>query len=457
VKEGEYAFMPAILRVKPEEIDTVEKRGRFTVGVIGCGQKGILYAMAFADAGFKVKCVDADQSVVKRVTKGKNLFSERDMENKLKSYVRTGQILATNDFKSAVSQSDIIVLTATAKIDSKKNPDYSEVESNCKQIGSSLRRDTLFIYCGTSGFGFTESVIKETLENASGLKTGEGFGIVYNPLQISDGQTIPLIANRELRIAGFDKTSLDAASTVLGWLTKNGVRTILDVKAMELAVLFAATKKEVENALANELAVLCESAGTDYFKILKLLTSNERMPPPTITEEEGENETYLLLENAENLNTKLRLSKLAKQTNEEAVWHAINLTQNTLRSCGKTFRRSRIAVVGSAKTGTATVIFVKMLEAKGAKVSLYDPFLAKTEPTDAMFSLKRSLDEAVEGTDCIVLFVGQDQYKRLNFKKLRTIMRTPAAIVDLIGLDSPQEVEKEGFTYRGFGRGFIQK
>ena len=63
--------MPAVLNLKPEELDTIEKRSKYTVSVIGCGQKGIIYANAFADAGYKVICTDADPSVIKKVAKGK--------------------------------------------------------------------------------------------------------------------------------------------------------------------------------------------------------------------------------------------------------------------------------------------------------------------------------------------------------------------------------------------------
>jgi len=449
--------MPAILHIRPEAIDTVEKRGKYTVCVIGCGQKGIAYAVSFAEAGFKVRCVDADQSVVRRLAKGKTAFTNHEVENRVKGLVRTGQIVPTSDLKSAVSLSDIVVMTITAKIDEKKNPDYSEVESNSKQVGAVLRPGTLFIYSGLSGFGFTESIIKEILENTSGLKTGDGLGLVYSPLQFSNGQEIQLIAGQELRVAGLDKISLNAASAVLEAMTGRRPKTTIDIKAAELAVLFAAARKDSEIALANELAVLCESAGSDYFRVLRLLGSEEPILPPIISEEESQNEAYILLENAENLNAKLRLSKLSRQINEEAFLHGISLTQDTLRSCGKTFRRSRVAVLGSAKAGKGADVFVRMLEARGAKVSFYDPLLAKTEPSETILGLKRSLNEAAEGADCLVLFVGQDQFKRLNLKKLRAVMRTPAAIVDLVGLDDPREVEKEGFIYRGFGRGIEKK
>ena len=145
------------------------------------------------------------------------------------------------------------------------------------------------------------------------------------------------------------------------------------MKTAEIATLFAVAKQDANTALANELAVFCESANIDYFEVLKLLDFNDPSFWPTTVEEENKNEAYLLLESAENLNVKLRLPTLARQINEDMVKHAVNLTQDALRSCNKTLRRARIAVLGTVNPSTATVVFVKMLELKGAKVSLYDP------------------------------------------------------------------------------------
>jgi nucleotide sugar dehydrogenase len=446
--------MPTILHLKPEEIDTNEKRGKYTVSVIGCEQKGVLYAIAFAEAGFKIICTDADQTLVKSLAKGKNPFSDRETESKLKSFLRRGQLSVTSELKNAVSQSDIIIMTLTAKIDDKKHPDYSEVENTCKQAGAALRQGALFIYGGVAGVGFTEGVIKETLENTSGLRMGEDFGLVYNPIQFLDQQLCASIASQELKVAAIDRTSLDAATTVLGTITKNGVKQILDVKTAEAALLFTIARQDANLALANELAGFCESAGIDYFKTLKLVDACDSSFSPTVAAEE--NNTYLLIESAENLNAKLRLPALARKINEDMVRHAVNLTQASLRSCGKTLRRARVAVLGSAKTET-TMLFVGMLEKKGAKTRLYDPLLSKSEQSSMARVVRRNLKEAVEGADCIVLLTKQNQFKRLNLKKLRAAMKMPAAIVDLAGTIEPQKVERQGFTFSCQGRGVEKK
>jgi UDP-N-acetyl-D-mannosaminuronate dehydrogenase len=113
-------------------------------------------------------------------------------------------------------------------------------------------------------------------------------------------------------------------------------------------------------------------------------------------------------------------------------------------------------VLGVANPEIATTIFVKMLEKRGAKVSLYDPLLSKTDLSNVA-RVKRSLKEAVEGTDCIVMLTEQDRFKRLNLKKLRALMRMPAAIVDLTGAIEREKVEHSGFKYSGLGRGVEKK
>jgi UDP-N-acetyl-D-mannosaminuronate dehydrogenase len=176
---------------------------------------------------------------------------------------------------------------------------------------------------------------------------------------------------------------------------------------------------------------------------------------PTTVEEQNKNDTYLLLESAENINAKLRLLALSRQINEDMIKHALNLTQDALRSCAKTLRRARVAVLGTISPNTATGIFAKMLQSKGAKISLFDP-ASKRESLD-LDVLKNSLNEAAASADCIVILTGEEQFTHLNFKRLKVLTRTPSVIVDLAGAYKPKTVEAEGFIYRGLGRGIEQK
>lgn len=451
--------LPAVLQLKAEEVDTPEKRGKYTVSVIGCGLRGILYAEAFAEAGFSVICADTDQSLIKRLSKGNmKLANHEETETKLKGYVRKGQLTATSDLKTAASKSDIIIITVSAKIDPKKNPDYSEVENVCKQIGATLPKGCLLVYGGVAGFGFVEGVVKEIIENTSGLKVREDFGLAYNPLQNPTGLGNRHIGDQELRVAATDNSSLNSACLIFETIAKKGVKRISDMKIAELTALFASAKRDANLALTNELAVFCENAGVDYIETLKLSNDYtcEMIYLPTIAEENERTEAYLLLDSAENSNSKLRVTSLARQVNEEMIKHAVNLIQSTLRSCGKTLRRARIALLGTAMRETAAAAFTEMLAAKGAKITLYDPEGAEAGEAGEHL-VKKTLIETVEGADCIVILIEQDQFKHLNLKKLRALMRPPAALIDLAGVVEPSRAESEGFAYRGLGRGAMKK
>ena len=441
--------MPSVLRLEAKDVDTVEKRSKYSVAVVGCGHKGIFYANAFADAGFNVLCTDSDASVVKRVAKGKTAFVNPEAQAKLKSHIASEKIDVTSELKKAVSKSDIVVVAMTTRIDSQKNNDCTGVANTCKLVGSALHSGALVVYGGIAALGFMEGTLKEALENASGLKAGKDFALTYSPIL----NTAVAPSDLELKVAATDEVSLKTATTILGTLTKN-IKEVRDLKTAEAAALFAVAKQDTTTALANELAVFCEKASIDYFKVLDALNLNIPEFYPTIAEEENKNQTCLLMDAADNINAKLRLTGLARQINEDMVRHAANLTCEGLKSCGKSLRRSKVAVLGPVNPESGLGLFVKMLEQKGATVTQYNPNAKKdTESED----VKTSINEAVEGADCIVLLSGSEQFNHVNLKKLKALVKSPAVIVDLAGKFDPAQIDTEGFIYTGLGKGTDQK
>lgn len=445
------------LTIKKEDIDTPEKRRKYSVGIVGCGRNAIFYACSFADVGFKVICVDADQALVNSLLRGKLPFLKRETELKLKNYVKMGILSATTEVQKAVSPSDFIIITTPVKINEKKKPDYSEIESVCKKIGPSLRRGSLVIVASILGVGVTEGLIKEVLENTSGFKVGVDFGLAYSPIPTSE-----MLIDQSKIVTALDNKSLDAASLVLETATKGVVKKIGNVKVAEAKTLFEAVQLDVNGALAAEFALFCEKAGVDYLEIYHLTKACgcSELLLPTFSADKVNMEPYLFLENVENFDLKLRIPAIAREINEEVIKHVINLAKDALKSCGKTLRRARIALLGISQTSNAksppktmAKELIKTLEARGAKVNIYDPYLSGEELAGMQHYFKKNLTETLEATDCILLLTGHDQFRHLNLKKIKLMMKMPAAIVDLEGIVEPYKIEKEGFVYRGFGRG----
>jgi nucleotide sugar dehydrogenase len=445
--------LPAVLPLKPQDVDSPQKRAQFTVCVVGCGVEGSFYVLAFADAGFKVFCTDADQSVVKRLSKGNLQLKDRQQETKLKTFLRKEQVVATSDLSAAVSASDIIFLTVSPRVDEKRIVQTSEVGAACKQVGAALHRGSLVIYSGAAGIGFTEGTIKETIENTSGLESGEGFGLAYQPQLATNTPTG--LGEQEVIVAANDKYSQNAAYAVFGCVAKTVVKAS-NVRLAEAAALFLAAKRDADLALGNELAVLCENAELDYIEALNLL-GNKNIEPNVATSANAK-ETFLLLENAESLNVKLKIPALARQINEEMVKRAVNLIQETTRVGGGTLRRARVALLGDSESPDGELLS-QLLETKGAKVSRYNPNSSgnKSENNNSEPTIKKTLNEAVEGANCVVLFSAQETLRQLNLKKLHALMKSPASLVDLAGFMDSQKVEAEGFIYRGLGRGVHKK
>jgi UDP-N-acetyl-D-mannosaminuronic acid dehydrogenase len=452
----------SMLRIKPEDVDSVEKRKRYTVSVVSCKQIGILHACLFAEAGFKVICVDFDQHIVNSITKGKAPFLGPEIEFVLKNHVKSGDLKATNDMKKAVAQSDITVIATSVKIGSKGKPNYFDIENACRRVGPGLHRGSLVIIVGAVGPGIVEGLVKETLENTSGFKVGVGLGLAFSPTQVFNGQTLERLQNSKRIVAAMDKASLNAASTVLRITVKDEVVEANDVKTVETAALFEAVHDDVNLALANELAVFCEKIGVDYFEAKRLMEAGTGacLASPLIASGKFRKEPYVLLEEAENLNVKLRTPTVARETNEEMLKHAISLIIQALRSCGKPLRRAKISLLGVSQIpnlkyppGASVKRLVKKLAAKGTKVIVYDPYFSSKELMEMGYPTQKTLTKALEGADCVVILTGHERLKRLNLKRLKVTAKMPVAIVDFGCTLKPDKVEKEGFIYRGLGRG----
>jgi nucleotide sugar dehydrogenase len=455
-----------ILHIKPEEINTAEKRMKYAISIIGCGQIGVLHAYLFAEAGFRVICVDADQTRVNSIIRGKMPLLKREIELKVKNHVKTGLLSAVTDFKSAVSQSDVIAITVPVEIDAKRKIKYSSLENACKHVGASLRSGSLVIVISTVGVGVTQGLVKELLENTSGFKAGADFGLAYSPIRVLRGQPMETFVDQERIIAAADRDSLNTASSILENITKKAVKKTENIKAAEAIALFNAVQQDINVALASEFAVFCEKTGIDYLEARKLVENGvySTLSLPGLTYDNIRVEPYLLSENSEDLNLKLRVPSVAREVNDLMIKHAVNLTKDALLNCGKTLRRAKISLLGisqipNTKSSPKKSVkeLAKLLGAKGAKVGLYDPYFMSDELSETQYSIKKNLSEALESADCILILTSHDQFKRLNLKKLKVVMRMPAAIVDFEGVVEPDEVEKEGFIFRGFGRGVWTK
>ncbi len=454
------------MKFKEKNLDTLEEREKCQVTVIGCGRMGLPTACLFSDAGFKVTCLDINPYVVNRINKGMTPFVEPGLSALLKENLRKGRIRATTEAKEAIPESDFVVFMVDTPIDKKKRSDYTNLEESCREVGLNLRPGTLVIVQSTVGPSVTQTLVKEGLETSSGLKAGVDFGLAYSPIRASVGRVLRDIPTYARIVAAIDRQSLIAAEAILKTIVKGELVEVDDIKTAEATKLFENIYRDVNLALANEFAAFCEKAGIDYVAAQKAANTQPycHLLKPGIVSGHIPKDPYLLISEAENLNVKLKMTNMARRTNDETVKHAYNLVKDAIHSCEKPVKRSGVAVLGVSyhpnvkeTKGTLVTELVRLLRRRGAKVTVFDPYYSHNELKELGFPAGRTLARTVEGADCLLIAVGHNKFRRIGLGRIQVLMKKPAAVVDLAHVISPQRAEKEGFIYRGLGRGVWSK
>jgi UDP-N-acetyl-D-mannosaminuronate dehydrogenase len=122
---------------------------------------------------------------------------------------------------------------------------------------------------------------------------------------------------------------------------------------------------------------------------------------------------------------------------------------DTLKRCGKGLKRARILILGvsfkanvkDANNSTAGALG-GLLKKRGARVTVWDPFFKASELEALGFKASPSLDEALEGADCVVVSVGHDQFRQQKQKILSGFSKKGIfAVVDCSGSNifSPED------------------
>ena len=451
--------MPEAMMLRRRDIDTPEKREKYTVCILGCGQTGLKQACLFAKAGFKVVYADTDHRIFNQTEKSGISSAGRKLNTLLNNQIKHDRLKVENDIRKAASASDIVILSVPTAISKRKSPGYSYIMKACKEAGLSLRSGSLFIFTSRIGPGVTERLVKESLEKASGLEAGKDFGLAYSPLSARILQG----GSKNRRVVGaINEQSLKTACVVLSAVTDGEIVEMRDIKTAETVKLLEKVYETVNIALANELAGFCEEAGIDFMEARKAASGNphSHLSFPQLVGCSAMAEPHLLNDEAEALNKRLSMLALAGRVNEGMIGHTVRLVKDALRACGKNLRRAKISVFGASSRqntreteGSLAKNLVDALKRRGGRVGVYDSLFSYKELVEMGYQAERTLAKAVEKSDCLVIAVGHKRFRRLNLRRIQFLMKKPAAIVDMGRVINPDKAEKEGFVYRGVGRG----
>lgn len=444
-----------------QEVANAIKNGRLKVCVIGLGRIGLPTAAVFADAGANVVGVDIDARVVKQVNSGTSIYEDEpglfDLVNKT---VNKGKLKATLDVASAVSESNFIIVCVPTPVDENKVPDYSAMTDACQKITRSLKRGSIVIVESTVGPGTMEKLVVPLLEE-SGLKVGEDFGVANCPERADPGQILHSLKTVPRIVGGINKQTVETVSALYESALGVEILKLSSLKTANAVKLTENIFRDVNIALMNELAILYEKLNIDIVEVINACATKwnfiPHYPGPGVGGPCLPANPYYLIYEGIKVGYIPYLIRMAREVNDRMPEHVITLITEALNDVKKFVNGSRIAILGvSYKPNVHDLQMTPIkrvyqdLKVMGAVITIYDPIFKGEE----VFGLKatKTLNEAVERADCILIGTDHGEFKNLDLANLAKLANMPSALVDTRNVATPSEVKRYGFSYRGIGR-----
>jgi len=391
-----------------------------TIVVIGTGYVGLPAALMWAKAGQSVIGVDINENVVRAINEGSMRLNEAEVQELLDDPGVRKNLVAQGN----VSAGDVFVIAVPTPVDPlKKVCDMSSVLSAIEAMAPHLRSGNLVIVESTIPPNATRGVIKPLIEKLTGLRVPQDILLAHCPERILPGDVFREIVDNDRLVGGVDERSTEAAADAYAVFVKGELIRTDDVSA-ELSKLMENTYRDVNIALANEFAQLCELLGADARKVIGFANRHPRVnilqPGIGVGGHCIPVDPWFLKEVAP-YNT--RLIATARLINDEMP----ERISGKIRRALSDVRQPRIVALGATYKKNCddlrhspAVEIVGLLRRDGYEVAHFDPLIA-----DMRYG---SLPEIAAGADFVAVLVNHDILKvqlARDEAAIEAAMRTP--------------------------------
>ncbi len=377
--------------------------------VLGQGYIGLPTSLLLANNGHEVVGIDVNKRVVETLKAGKMPFEEKGFQELLDEAISKKAFRA----ESFVEEADVFLVAVPTPFDSEmRMADLKYVVSACEMIAPQLRKGNLVIIESTIPPKTCEKQVRYILEK-SDLKMCEDFYISHCPERAIPGNTQQEMVYNDRVIGGVDEKSTQLTADLYSSFVKGNLHLTTSTTA-EMIKLMENTFRDVNIALANEFAQIADDYGIDVWKAIEIANKHPRVnilkPGPGVGGHCIAIDPWFLTENSNNSS----LIMMSRQINDSMPHYVLKIVKDMLAG----IENPTITVFGVAYKGdiadtraTPAKKFIKLAEKEGFKVKIYDPFVKEwSYPI-------MGLEEAVEGSDCIVVLTDHSEFGEMEPKK----------------------------------------
>jgi len=457
-----------------QEINQIIKRVNdksISVCVVGVGTIGLPLATFLADKGFSVRGLDVSEKRVEQINSGTVVYEYQDMLKKVRS---TGKLEATTNPEKALQDVEVIFICVPTPLNKKREMDISNLYDVSKKITPYLKKGMMVIFESSVAIGTTKQVSKN-IEEMTELRFGKELGLAYcperyNPTPMKKDKQDPEF-NTQSRgesfsvdkisrvIGGIDKKSTKIAKLFYSEFISTEILELSSIESAEATKLLENIFRDVNIALVNELAKIYPKFGLDVFEIINAAKSKPfaympHYPGAGVGGECIPVDTWYLISQAEKLGVDLKLMKTARMVNDSMPEHMIELLEKELEKVNKKIDSSKITVLGLCYKKnipdirlSPTFPLLEKLTTKNAETIICDPVY---EGIKSPINLT-PITEAFKNSDAIILMTDHDDFKKIDFIKIKNQMKSHI-IIDGRNLFKNKKLEELGFVYKVVGK-----
>ncbi|HJS82257.1 MAG TPA: nucleotide sugar dehydrogenase, partial [Nitrososphaera sp.] len=243
------------------------KLGELKIAIYGLGHVGSPLASAWLRAGAHVIGVDKSPAVLENARKGRTHVPEPGVDQAYQKGIREKRFSIYDDPVKASEDSGFKMICVPVLIDDSFTADLGAVRQVSTSIGRGLKKGDAVSLNPSVPPGTTEDVVIPILEKESGLRVEQDFCMLYNPERIYEGRAIQDIEEGYPAVlAGAGPKSLEMGAKLYPLIFKKGVFRMQSIKAAETEKLLEGVYRDVNIALANEMAKFCERIGVNFWE-----------------------------------------------------------------------------------------------------------------------------------------------------------------------------------------------
>jgi UDP-N-acetyl-D-mannosaminuronic acid dehydrogenase len=421
-----------------------------SICVIGMGYIGLPTASMFATHGHRVTGVDVNPAVLETLGKGEVHIEEPGLATVAKAAISSKNL----KFSAKPVPSDVFIIAVPTPY--KHGPgdtpvaDMEFVTDAAESILPVLKKGNLVILESTSPPGTTRDLIIPLLEK-SGLKAGADWGAAYCPERMLTGQAFKELTANDRVVGAIDHNWGEKAKKLYKSFVSGEV-FLTEPTVAEMVKLLENTFRDVNIALANEVALLCEKLRINAWEVIQIANRHPRVnvhkPGPGVGGHCISVDPWFLVEK---FPEEARLIRLAREVNDRMPGVIADRVAQLMK--GKT--SGKVTILGLAYKGNVdddrespAVAVVRLLKSRfsGLDIAIYEPHVKSREFQTV------GLEEAFRGSELAVLLTAHDEYKFLDPEAVSRLM-TGRVILDTHNILKAERWVPAGFDLRTLGVG----